>query len=71
MISVRWGLLVLNGSRDSLFPPEGGRVAFEKIERCYRKAGVSGRQRCRLYDAPHEFNVRMQADACDWLEGVL
>ncbi|HEY7501031.1 MAG TPA: alpha/beta hydrolase family protein [Vicinamibacterales bacterium] len=61
-------LFVINGSRDQLFPPEGVRAAFEKIERCFRKAGVADRQRCRLYDAPHEFNVRMQADAWEWLE---
>jgi dienelactone hydrolase len=64
-------LFVINGSRDQLFPPEGVRAAFEKIAQCFGKAGVSDRQRCRLYDAPHEFNVRMQADAWDWLERVL
>jgi dienelactone hydrolase len=64
-------LLVINGSRDQLFPPEGVRAAFEKIEQCFRKAGIVERQRCRLYDAPHEFNVRMQADAWEWLERVL
>jgi dienelactone hydrolase len=60
-------LLVINGSRDQLFPPEGVRAAFEKIERCFRKAGVPERQQCRLYDAPHEFNLRMQAEAWEWL----
>ncbi len=64
-------LLVMNGSKDQLFPAEGVRVAFEKIEQCFRKAGVSERQRCRLYDGPHEFNIRMQADAWEWLERVL
>jgi dienelactone hydrolase len=64
-------LLVINGSRDQLFAPEGVRTAFEKIERCFRKAGVAERQRCRLYDAPHEFNVRMQSDAWEWLERAL
>jgi dienelactone hydrolase len=60
-------LLVINGSKDELFPPEGVRAAFEKIEQCFRKAGVPERQQCRLYDAPHEFNLRMQADAWEWL----
>ena len=60
-------LLVINGSRDQLFAPEGVKAAFEKIEQCYRKAGVLERQRCRLYDAPHEFNLRMQAEAWEWL----
>jgi dienelactone hydrolase len=64
-------VLVINGSRDQLFPPEGVRAAFEKIDRCFGKAGVRERQQCRLYDAPHEFNRRMQAEAWEWLERSL
>jgi dienelactone hydrolase len=64
-------ILVMNGSKDQLFPPEGVKAAFEKIERCFSKAGVPERQQCRLYDAPHEFNVRMQAEAWEWLERSL
>lgn len=60
-------LLVMNGSKDTLFPPIGVEKAFQKIEACYRKAGVSDRQRCRLYDVPHEFNREMQAEAWSWL----
>ena len=60
-------LLAINGSRDRLFALEGVKAAFEKIARCYEKAGASERQRCRLYDAPHEFNLEMQAEAWDWL----
>ena len=60
-------VLVINGSRDRLFALEGVKAAFEKIGRCYEKAGSSDRQRCRLYDAPHEFNLEMQAEAWDWL----
>jgi dienelactone hydrolase len=60
-------VLVINGSRDRLFSPDGVRGAFEKIERCYAKAGVRDRQRCRLYDAPHEFNLEMQSEAWDWI----
>ena len=61
-------LLVINGSQDRLFAPEGVTAAFEKIARCYAKAGAPDRQRCRLYDAPHEFNLDMQAEAWDWLK---
>jgi dienelactone hydrolase len=61
-------VLVINGSRDTLFPPEGVKAAFNKIEQCFRKAGVPERQRCRLYDAPHQFNVPMQAEAWEWLQ---
>jgi dienelactone hydrolase len=60
-------VLVINGSRDQLFPAEGVDAAFKKIDRCFRKAGVPDRQRCRLYDAPHQFNVEMQADAWEWI----
>jgi dienelactone hydrolase len=64
-------VLVINGSKDPLFPPDGVEAAFKKIEQCFRKAGVPERQRCRLYDAPHQFNVQMQADAWEWLERAL
>jgi len=60
-------LLVINGSRDALFALDGVKAAFDTIGRCYAKAGVPERQRCRLYDAPHEFNVDMQAEAWEWL----
>jgi dienelactone hydrolase len=61
-------VLVINGSRDTLFPPEGVEAAFDKIARCFRKAGAPERQQCRLYDAPHQFNGKMQAEAWAWLE---
>jgi dienelactone hydrolase len=60
-------VLVMNGSRDRLFALDGVKAAFDKIERCYAKAGAPDRQRCRLYDAPHEFNLEMQAEAWEWL----
>jgi dienelactone hydrolase len=60
-------LLVINGSRDRLFAPHGVEAAFTKIDQCYRKAGVRDRQRCRLYDAPHQFNLEMQAEAWEWI----
>jgi dienelactone hydrolase len=61
-------VLVINGSKDQLFPPDGVKTAFEKIEKCFAKAGVPERQQCRLYDAPHEFNLRMQSEAWEWLD---
>jgi hypothetical protein len=60
-------LMVINGSQDRLFALEGVKAAFETIARCYTKAGVPDRQQCRLYDAPHEFNLSMQAEAWEWL----
>ena len=60
-------LMVINGSKDALFESQGVRAAFEKIEACFRKAGVAERQQCRLYDTPHEFNPEMQAAAWEWM----
>ncbi len=64
-------LLVINGSRDRLFAPDGVRAAFSKISECYEKAGAPGLGRCRLYDAPHEFNLQMQSEAWAWFRGHL
>ena len=60
-------VMVINGSRDGLFAPEGVKTAFEKIPRIYEKAGVPERQNCRMYDGPHEFNPEMQEEAWKWL----
>ncbi|MET0214877.1 MAG: alpha/beta hydrolase family protein, partial [Vicinamibacterales bacterium] len=59
-------VLVINGSQDRLFALEGVKMAFDKIARCYAKAGAPDRSRCRLYDAPHEFNLDMQTEAWEW-----
>jgi dienelactone hydrolase len=60
-------IMLINGSRDDLFNPDGVKDAFAKIQACYRKAGCPERQSARLYDAPHEFNLDMQRDAWAWL----
>lgn len=60
-------VFVINGSKDTLFPADGVDKAYRKIEACFRKAGAREQQRCRLYDAPHQFNREMQADAWEWL----
>jgi dienelactone hydrolase len=61
-------LLVINGSQDGLFQLDGVRAAFDKLAACYKKAGIPERVRTRLYDAPHEFNAEMQAEAWAWLK---
>jgi dienelactone hydrolase len=61
-------VLVINGSQDRLFALDGVKAAFEKIARCYAKAGAPARQRCSLYDAPHEFNPAMQTEAWAWIK---
>jgi dienelactone hydrolase len=61
-------LLVINGSKDTLFEPEGVKEAFQKLTACYQKAGASEKLQTRLYETPHEFNSAMQQEAWDWLE---
>jgi len=60
-------LLVINGSKDSLFDPAGVQASFNKLTACYKKAGTPERLRVRLYDTPHEFNGEMQREAWEWL----
>ncbi len=61
-------VLVINGSQDRLFELNGVKAAFDKIARCYTKAGAPDCQTCSLYDAPHEFNLDMQAQAWRWIK---
>jgi dienelactone hydrolase len=60
-------LLAINGSQDLLFEPGGVRDAYAKLQACYAKAGAPERFKGSLYDAPHEFNLEMQAEAWAWL----
>lgn len=60
-------LLVINGSKDTLFHPDGVRTAFDKLTAGYQKAGLPEKLCLRLYDTPHEFNREMQAEAWAWL----
>jgi hypothetical protein len=64
-------LMIISGSQDRLFPPEAVKAAFTKIDQCFQKAGAADHQRCRLYDAPHEFNREMQREAWDWIDRSL
>lgn len=61
-------ILAINGQRDALFEPIGVQACFDKLQKCYRKAGVPDRFRGSWYDAPHEFNLAMQAEAWAWLD---
>ncbi|MCC6446419.1 MAG: acetylxylan esterase [Armatimonadetes bacterium] len=67
-LSIPHPRLVIHGSRDMLFPPEGVRSAFDKIARAYDRAGVPDRFKASVYDTPHEFNRDMQTEAFAWLD---
>ncbi len=60
-------MLVINGSKDTLFAPKGVQAAFDKLGAAWAKAGAPDRIRTRMYDTPHEFNAEMQQEAWDWL----
>lgn len=60
-------LLVINGSQDKLFAPDGVKASFGILRDSYAKAGIPEKVRTRMYDTPHEFNAEMQAEAWDWL----
>jgi dienelactone hydrolase len=66
-LAIPSALLVINGSKDSLFAPEGVQESFAKLTACYAKAQVPEKFRARLYDTPHEFNLEMQQEAWEWL----
>ena len=61
-------LMVINGSKDGLFDLDGVKASFAKLHACYKKADAAEKIRTPLYDAPHEFNGAMQAEAWDWLK---
>ena len=61
-------LMVLQCSRDGLFPLEGMRESVTQIAAGYRKAGVADRFRGEFYDHPHIFSLNMQNDAFTWLD---
>lgn len=61
-------LMVINGSKDGLFDLGGVERSFEKLNRCYEKAGIPEKIATRMYDAPHEFNGAMQEEAWAWLK---
>ena len=67
-MNVPGGLMVINGTKDGLFPLDGVYESFEKIAAVYGKAGVPDRFQGVTYDGPHEFNAEMQAKAFAWLD---
>jgi dienelactone hydrolase len=67
-MNVPGGLMVINGTKDQLFPLDGVHAAFDKIAAVYKKAGVPDRFQGVTYDGPHEFNIEMQEKAFAWLD---
>jgi hypothetical protein len=70
-LGVPKGLMVINGTKDGLFPMEGVEASYKKIGQIYQKAGVPQNFQGVLYDGPHEFNLAMQEKAFAWLDRFL
>jgi dienelactone hydrolase len=64
-------LLVLQCSRDGLFPLPGMKDSVEKIATVYERAGVKEKFTGRFYDEPHRFTRQMQEDAFGWFRRQL
>jgi dienelactone hydrolase len=64
-------LMTINGLKDQLYPLKAAQDAVEKIKRMYAKAGLPDHYHGIFFDAPHEFNLDMQAAAFDWLDKQL
>jgi dienelactone hydrolase len=64
-------LLVLQCSRDALFPLAGMQDAVRTLSAVYDKAGADDRFTGRFYDVRHIFNRQMQDDAFAWFDARL
>lgn len=64
-------LLVMSGKKDGLFDSQGVFEAYQKLRRCYEKAGVSDRLVLREFDAGHIFSDEMQRTAVAFLKKML
>lgn len=60
-------LMVLQCSRDGLFPLDGMRESVRNIAAGYEKAGIPDQFSGKFYDHEHIFSLNMQKDAFAWL----
>jgi dienelactone hydrolase len=64
--------LFFNGGLDTLFPPEGVRVAYGKMRAVWRDCRAESRLRLKTWpELGHVFNERMQDEVYGWLDAVL
>jgi len=63
-------MMFLCGNRDKLFTPQSIEDAFAKMKKVWESQQAGDKLVAKLYDAPHEFNLDMQADAFAWLDNL-
>jgi len=61
-------MMFISGSRDGLFPVESIKDAYTKMHQVWDSQNAGSKLVTKIYDAPHEFNLDMQADAFAWLD---
>ncbi len=61
-------MMFLCGKQDKLFPLPSIQDAYAKLRAVWQSRRAGDKLDARLYDAPHEFNLVMQADAFAWLD---
>ncbi|MGH9449317.1 MAG: dienelactone hydrolase family protein [Terriglobia bacterium] len=61
-------LMVINGTEDPLFPPNGVKAAYRNLARCYEAIGKPERFTTYTYDGPHKFPARAQQLMMDWFD---
>ena len=64
-------LMVQFNEEDELFTYTGQHEADRKITEIYSKAGQPSNYLGRFYPGMHKFDVTMQEEAFDWLQGQL
>ena len=64
-------LMFCNGSRDHLFPVETIKESFSKMRQVWDSQKAGDKLVTNLYDAPHEFNLKMQNDSFLWLDKIM
>lgn len=61
-------MLFFNGLQDGLFPVDGVRHAYEKMQTVWDSQGVGKNLVTKLWDVPHLYDAAMQDEAFEWLD---
>jgi dienelactone hydrolase len=61
-------MMVVHGSQDRLFPPEGVQAAFRSLAQCYQTIGKPERFKTLVFDGPHKFPLEAQQAMLAWFD---
>lgn len=64
-------MLFYNGLQDSLFPVPSVEDAYSKMHKVWESQNVGEKLVTKLWDVPHEFSVKMQEEAFEWLDSQM